>query len=264
MHYEVEKELADRLRHSRKEDRAQMYSAVYNELFQRVPLHPQRSRLKDAELIRRRVMDRIPTLAGLLRPDTVFLEVGAGDCQLSLEIARRVKKVYALDVSDQITAGVRPPANFELILSDGTSIPAPPGSVTLAYSYQLMEHIHPEDALEQLGNIYRALAAGGTYMCITPNRVAGPHDISRLYDREARGLHLKEYTIGELNRLFRKVGFRRVRVRLGWRGAFCNWPAWTAEALETLISALPFRIRRPISFLPGIREVLFAPVIGEK
>jgi hypothetical protein len=31
-----------------------------------------------------------------------------------------------------------------------------------------MEHLHPEDAFEQLRNIIRALAPGGRYVCITP------------------------------------------------------------------------------------------------
>jgi SAM-dependent methyltransferase len=264
-HYEVEKELACRLRNSRKEDRRWLYSAVYNELFQRVPRHPQLTRLDDADLIRRRIEDRLAAIQGLLSPDTVFLELGAGDCRLSLELARRARSVYALDVSDQITSTVRPPSNFSLILSDGTSVPLPPDSLTLAYSFQLMEHIHPEDALEQLRNIYRTLAPGGLYFCITPNRVAGPHDISRLYDKVATGFHLKEYTIGELNRLFKDAGFRRVRIRVGFGRWYANWPAWTARLLETLVAALPFRMRRPVAFLPGVRHLLLAAsVVGQK
>jgi hypothetical protein len=44
-HYIIERELADRLRHaSREERRAGLYAAVYNELFRRVPDHPQISR----------------------------------------------------------------------------------------------------------------------------------------------------------------------------------------------------------------------------
>jgi predicted SAM-dependent methyltransferase len=34
-------------------------------------------------------------------------------------------------------------------------------SVDLAYSNQLMEHLHPDDASEQLANVYRALKPGG-------------------------------------------------------------------------------------------------------
>ena len=62
-----------------------------------------------------------------------------------------------------------------------------------------MEHLHPDDALEQLQNIYSALVPGGIYLCITPNRLSGPQDVSRDFDMVATGFHLKEYTISELS-----------------------------------------------------------------
>jgi hypothetical protein len=64
----------------------------------------------------------------------------------------------------------------------------------VAYSYQLMEHLHPGDALEQLVNIYQALKRDSVYCCVTPNRISGPHDISVYFDTVAQGLHLKEYS----------------------------------------------------------------------
>jgi hypothetical protein len=76
----------------------------------------------------------------------------------------------------------------------------------------LMEHLHPDDAMEQLRSIADALRPGGRYICITPNRLTGPHDISAGFDDEARGFHLREYTYRELACAFRRAGFRRVRV----------------------------------------------------
>ena len=40
-HYDVERELADRLRTASKDERRTLYAEVYDELFKRVPLHPQ-------------------------------------------------------------------------------------------------------------------------------------------------------------------------------------------------------------------------------
>lgn len=40
-HYEIEKALADRLRSAGKEERKRLYLVVYDELFKRVPEHPQ-------------------------------------------------------------------------------------------------------------------------------------------------------------------------------------------------------------------------------
>src|SRR5581483_11035619 len=247
-HYEVEKELAERLRSARKEDRARLYSQVYDELFRRVPLHPQLTRLLDH----------------FLRPDTVFLEMGAGDCRLSLEVAKHVRKVYALDVSEEVHRGVQYPANFEFVLSRGTDIPIEPGNVTVAYSYQLMEHVHPDDAREQLTNIYQTLAPGGVYICITPNRLSGPHDISRYFDPVATGFHMREYTVTELDETFREAGFETVTVRAGLRDRFLELPVRAVSWLELLAGCLPRPARKALVQAPLMRNVLMAAVIGKK
>jgi hypothetical protein len=50
----------------------------------------------------------------------------------------------------------------ELVLSDGTSVPVEPGAATLAFSDQLMEELHPDDARAQLAKVAAALPAAGT------------------------------------------------------------------------------------------------------
>jgi SAM-dependent methyltransferase len=238
-HYEVERELADRLRNATREQRRSLYGPVYDELYQRVPHHPQLTRKTSPELTREALAPQLRILRRYLRPETRLLEIGPGDCALSVVLAERVRQVYGLDVSEKITQRVSLPANFELILSDGTSVPLPPGSVDVAFSNQLMEHLHPDDALEQLEGIWRALRPGGVYICITPNRLNGPHDISQHFDPVATGFHLKEYTVGELGRLFRQVGFRRVQSFLGWRGHGLPVPAAPVVACESALAALP-------------------------
>src|SRR5712692_8694627 len=49
-HYEIERELADQLRAAPPELRKELYRTVYNELFRRVPDHPQLTRKHDAAL----------------------------------------------------------------------------------------------------------------------------------------------------------------------------------------------------------------------
>jgi SAM-dependent methyltransferase len=71
--------------------------------------------------------------------------LGAGDCALSLEIAKRVKHVFAVDVSEQITAGVQTPDNLTVVICDGCTIPLPANTVDVVYSNQLIEHVHPDD-----------------------------------------------------------------------------------------------------------------------
>jgi SAM-dependent methyltransferase len=257
--YRVEVELAERLRSAPRAQRLGLYGAVYDELFRRVPSHSQLTRkVSDAE--RRSAIElRMSSLRRFLSPDTVFLEIGAGDCSLTMEVAKVVRKCYALDVSREILSGVNDP-KIETVLSDGCSVPVPEGSITLAYSFQVMEHIHPYDAMEQLRNLFRAISPGGSYFCVTPSRLNGPHDVSKYFDTVARGFHLKEYTVTELEKLFRGVGFKRVHAYTIIRGRSLRLPLGLVKLVEAAFEKLPAGWRRSLGRKPFIHHALSAGV----
>ncbi len=72
------------------------------------------------------------------------------------------------------------------------------------------EHFHPEDVASHLSEVARVPEPGGWFGLDTPNRISGPHDISRGFSGEATGLHLKEWTHGELVELLMCRGFDKV------------------------------------------------------
>ena len=261
-HYDIERELADRLRHGSREERRRLYTEVYDELFRRVPLHPQLQKKASPQDRQRVVQRKLRLLGRYLRPGVRFMELGPGDCALAVHVAATAAHVAAVDVSPGITAGLEPPPNFELFISDGASVPVPTGSVDVAFSDQLMEHLHPDDAREQLQGVFEALAPGGAYVCITPNRLAGPHDVSQHFDAEATGLHLKEYTIAELVDLFREVGFRRFHLYAGGKGWYVRFPLGIALFKEWQVARLPAR-RALGRFLP-VRAMLGVNLVGFK
>lgn len=262
--YQIEKQLAAKLRNASKVERRRLYSETYDELFRRVPHHGQLTRKVSAAERARSVQLQLGLLGRFVGRDTCFLEIGAGDCALSLHVAKRVRQVYALDVSETITKESRVPANFQLILSDGVSVPVPSSSVTVAYSNQLMEHLHPDDAVEQLANIVRGIAGGGLYVCITPNLLTGPHDISRYFDDTATGFHLKEYTITELRRIFRNAGFRRTAQYARLRHGYFPIPAWLTRVLEGVLGALPPALRARLCRNRLARSLLDIRLVGWK
>ena len=261
-HYRVELELAGRLRQAPRDERLSLYGSLYDELFRRVPNHPQLTR-KVSEAERRAASNnKFALLSRFINRDTVFLEIGAGDCAFTLAVADRgARKCYALDVSREILSGVRHP-KIETVLSDGCSVPVPPGSITLAYSFQVMEHIHPDDAMEQLRNLFTALAPGGSYYCVTPSRLNGPHDVSKYFDTVARGFHLKEYTVTELDALFREVGFTKTRVYPGVSNIFL--PVLPFKIAEKLLDILPHSIRKLLTFNKVVRFLLGVKLVGTK
>jgi SAM-dependent methyltransferase len=261
-HYETETMLAKKLMNSRKEVRSNLYKECYEELFQTVHDHPQITNKydNDADLVKRRLRMLLP----MLDKDSTLLEIGAGDCRLSIAAAPHVRRVIALDVSPAIMFRNDVPPNVTPCLSDGTSIPVVPDSVDVAYSDQLMEHLHPDDALEQLRNVFLALKPGGRYFCITPNRLHGPHDVSRYFDDVATGLHLREYTNRDLDDMMRQVGFRDIRALVVAKGRkLVELPVRTVGMLERLWELLPRSLR---SLVPGqmMNVVLGARVVARK
>jgi len=263
-HYEIEKSLANKLRNATREERQYLYTTLYDELFRRVPLHPQLTHKEDRKSQYALVSIRMALLKRFLKHESTFLEVGSGDCALSLEVANHAQKVYAVDVSEHITENELPPQNFNLIISDGFSIPVPENSISVAYSDQLLEHLHPEDAFDHLRNIYKALCPGGIYICITPNRLSGPHDVSKYFDDVATGFHLKEYTVTELRDLFRRVGFVDIDSYIGGKGLYIKFPLFITALIEKFLSVLKFPLRRKIANALIIRKLLNVAIVGKK
>lgn len=88
----------------------------------------------------------------------------------------RGKQVFAVDVSEQNHGrGPETRDNLTLVICDGCTIPLPPNTVDVVYSNQLIEHVHPDDLVQQLGSVRSVLRQNGTYLCVTPNRLNRPH-----------------------------------------------------------------------------------------
>lgn len=262
--YEVEKDLAAHLRAASVEERRRLYTHVYDELFRLCPDHPQlvakRDPVSDSAKIRR----QLTILQNYVRREHTYLEIGPGDCSLAVAMASHAKRCIAVDVSTEITRREHWPDNLELIISDGSSIPVPAESVDVAYSNQLMEHLHPDDAEIQLANIYAALRPGGRYVCRTPNRLSGPHDVSRWFDSVATGFHLREYSIQEARELFKRVGFRSFSGFLLVRERFLEHPLAPVMAIEALLDALPGKSGRAIAYSRWMGLLLGVNIVATK
>ena len=259
-HYDIEKQLAATLRNASALERRHLYGSLYDELFRRVPDHPQLTNKQSPEAMDRNVRRVMSLLRRFLQPGMSFLEVGPGDCSLAFSVARIATRVFAIDVSAEVTRCSAVPTNVTVVLSDGSSIPLPNASVGLAFSDQLMEHLHPDDAKKQLKNLYKALAEGGKYVCLTPNKITGPHDVSQYFDAVATGFHLREYTIAECAALFREVGFRRVTFYVRKKGFYVRFPLVLAIACEWLALQFPPGVRRS----RFVRALLGMIIVGHK
>jgi SAM-dependent methyltransferase len=263
-HYVVERELADRLRAADARERTTLYRTVYDELFRRIPDHPQLTRANNPAAQIESVEGHLRLLTPYLEPGGDFLEIGAGDCQLAYAVARVARAVYAVDASAEITRLTDTPPNLEVLLAEGAQVPPLPRQVDVAYSDQLLEHLHPDDVRVHIAGVFAALRPGGRYVCLTPNRLNGPHDVSMYFDDIARGLHLREYTTWELSRLLREAGFGRVRALIRTRTRAFPVPAWVIGGLERTLDALPRKVARSLARGFPLRKILGCTVVAWK
>ncbi len=246
-HFEVERELATRLRQSSREERATLFGSLYQELFDRVPDHPRLVRRESPDDSRRSVEARMAILRAHLGPDSVLLEFAPGDCRLAFEACRHVRKVIGVDISDQSGEKANVPENFELVVYDGYQLDVPAASVDVAFSYQFLEHLHPEDVRPHLEMAHRVLKSGGAYIFDTPHAFSGPHDISRYFSRTPVGFHFKEWTYREMMAELKAAGFSRCytfrsrKARIS--GAF-NALTLTAESA---VGFLPHALKQKLS-----------------
>jgi SAM-dependent methyltransferase len=246
-HYEIEKELADRLRAAEPGQRQDLYRTVYDELFRRVPDHPQNVWKEGPEEQVKRTAEQMRILQPFLRPESVYVEIGCGDGHLARTVARQVRLSYGVDVSPVITATESSPSNYSaLYCRDGVTIPLADGVATVVYSNMLLEHLHPQDAVRHLDEVFRVLRPGGVYVCRTPHRYTGPQDISQFFDAEATGLHLKEYTIRELRQVFGAVGFVPVQLKVRLKGRSVPLMTPVLTVAESVLGLLPHGARKAV------------------
>jgi hypothetical protein len=99
---------------------------------------------------------------------------------------------------------------------------------------------------------------------VTPNRLNGPHDISKYFDDIATGFHLKEYTTSELAALFKEAGFCKIRACIAIKGLYVLVPIFPINLLEALLTKLPARSRKNIASRFPFDRVLGIILVGTK
>ena len=111
-HYEIEKVLANTLRKSSREERRELYASLYDEFNLRIPFYAESASQQSSQNSSVMTSPQWRFLRRFLRNDAVFLEIGAGDCAMSLAVAPYVKKVIAVEVSKEISKSARGASKF--------------------------------------------------------------------------------------------------------------------------------------------------------
>lgn len=187
----------------------------------------------------------------------VGVDFGCGDGTTTLAMAAYAKKVTGIDLDlrylhpdiEKIQREKPGAVDFQEV-AGVVEIPFPDASLDFVFSQHVFEHLHPDDAHKHLVEAHRVLKPGGVFIFITPNRLYGPHDISRYFlprGAVAGGLHIKEYSYAEVLPLVHKIGWKNIRTPL------INEHVLHMLHLDSLTARLSFR--------PGYKircEIFFA------
>ena len=267
-HYIRERRLSDEMRRSTLAAReAGLYGELYDELIGSIEDHPRKAVNEGAAPAHSAgYIDRQAALVlHHVKKDDVFLDLGGGDCLIALTVAPHVTKALVVDVSDALVPENHGVPNFEFAKTKGVDIPLATESVSFIYSNQVMEHLHPEDAIAQLRELHRVLKPGGRYLIRTPSRISGPHDVSMYFDEVARGTHMKEYTYASLSEVLRDAGFVRPRILIAPRAyRLGSLPRSVALIAEALFGAVPRSLHTYVCRSKIGRALLGITMIVEK
>lgn len=216
---QLEMEYAEKLRASTWEQRRKLYQEAYSAV----------SEMGKSEMpddIQKRTAGTSPHLVNLLarlckRTDHV-LEVGCGRGYTCLKLAPHVESLVGVDVSGPALDEARELMkgsnieNVRLLLGSADELTNYFDVQTFdaVISIDVYEHLASEDASAHISGVYSILKPKGRFIIVTPNRLTGPHDITKdLFPdaKQALGFHLNETTCSELVSELRKAGFARCR-----------------------------------------------------
>jgi len=248
-HYELEKSLARDILAAPAEERARIAAEAMDRIFREIPWHPLLTLPEDE--YRRRLARKIADFSPWVPDGGDVLEMGCGKGELIAFLASRSRRSVGIDISEVILDSARQAPNLEFRVMDAVRLDFPDASFDTAISSQLIEHLHPDDVLVHFREVARVLRPGGLYVFNTPNRITGPHDVSRYFDKTATGFHLKESTYGELATALRAAGFGRLETQIlpGRLSRGC-WFAFGRRSIgwkvgwERLLSLIPHKATR--------------------
>lgn len=123
-------------------------------------------------------------------------------------------------------------------------------SVDIFYWNDVLEHILDDEIEIVMSLIRQKLRIGGIVITITPNRLTGPHDISRLYEplgTKSKGFHFQEYSFAEVLTLMKNYKLKSCNTVIKLLRNIIVLP-WNIDVikiiLEKLTLSLPYKIKR--------------------
>lgn len=217
----LEFEYAKRLRECPAHDRKALYTEAYSAVSELAVERFKSDRPEDRTAGTSK--KTVALIAKFVDKNDRVLEVGCGRGYTCFMLSPQVESMVGIEVS---TSGIRESreissrmglenVEFKQISATDLVENFTPDSFNICTCIDVLEHLHPEDAKEHLYQAFSILKPGGRYFIQMPNRLTGPHDITKTEfpgAKKALGFHLNESTYKEVVGLMKTIGFNKFRI----------------------------------------------------
>lgn len=239
---------------------AATFSRVYDQIHDHLRRHGDRGKRPTGHIYQERIGLIDKTFLRLVGSPSRILEVGMGGGNLCRAYSCRGHTVVGLDISRVAVLLARQkscnsPDGGLYLQGDGRKLSFPSACFDFVLSKDFIEHLREDDVRRHFQEVRRVLRPGGKYLLWTPPAGIGHSSL---------GLHLKEWTLQEVNQLLEEVHFNVAMIplhlmALGWPVALksCSWPARLLLRLEAL--AVTPKLRSLIERLPLFLRFAIVP-----
>ena len=222
----------------------------------------------------------VQLLSHMVDKEQRVLEIGCGRGYTCLKLAPYIKSMVGIEVSESAIIESKKLLsknkikNVEIRRTSATELKNNfnNNEFDSCISIELIEHLHPEDAKEHLKQVFLVLKPGGKYIINMPNRLSGPHDITKEEfpdEKEALGFHLNESTYEEMINIMKSIGFYRFKafypLKLSKKGVRpLIAPCQLGIACEIFYKNIPNLFRHSLlEKLIPINIVAYKPLTGQ-
>lgn len=209
--YKIEKKFHEKILN---EDDPQKRKALYQEVYHKVhPIYEKgRFRKIEGSTADRKVMVFKKELQG-----KSIIDLGCGKGEFLRSIATNIEHKELVGVDIDAPELALNHQNIRFISADIIDFNFDK-KFDIVFSDNVFEHIALPDIPSHITSIKKVMNYEGKLIIIMPNRLFGPHDVTRIIDCSysnkisAQGTHLNESTYSEMITILKKSGFKHFKV----------------------------------------------------
>ena len=210
-HWTLEKKLTDELKKSTPESRWDVFEKAYTKLYHELPWLNEYTDTENQITAEKEYKKWVRAIGK--KPKLIY-EIGTGKGKMIQYLDSIGYSCKGTEITkergEKFLSGSK---TVQLGNTDGIHLDQfeEKNSYDIVLSNQVIEHLHPDDKLAHFKGVKAILKEGGYYIFSTPHLLTGPHDVSRVFEKEvAEGMHLKEYSFSELTTIAKEAGFKKI------------------------------------------------------